>query len=272
MRKGQALARIVVVRHQNERQNISSYLLHPLLQIWREQGHEILVVRGLADLPDADLAILHVDLTLVPDEYAEAVQRYPRVVNGRTVDVSKRNVSSILVQKGDDWDGKVVAKANLNCFGVPEYRIYGSASSGFPTDLPELPIGYTVYPAIGRVPDRVWEDPNVVVERFLPEHDGEYYYLRVYTFCGDGIRNRICKARRPIIRGRAIIDHWPGPEVPEELLAERERLGMDYGKFDYVVRDGRAILLDANKTPSTRVGLPREMFEDLAAGLPSLLA
>jgi hypothetical protein len=271
-REGAGLARIVVIRHKNERQDFSTYMLHPLLQIWEEQGHEIRIVCGIDDLPEADLAILHIDLTLVPDEYAEAVRRYPRVVNGRTLDVSKRNVSSILLKPGDDWEGKVVVKADLNCFGVPEYRVYGSAASGYPTDLPELPVGYTIYPRLERVPDRAWQDPRLVVERFMPEKDGEYFLLRVYSFCGSGTRNRICKAKRPIIRGRSIVDHWAGPEVPEELIAERERLGMDFGKFDYVVYEGRPILLDANKTPAGRAGLPREMFEDLAAGLPALLA
>jgi len=268
--KGQGLARIVVVRHQNETQNFSTYLLHPLLRIWKDQGHEALIVRGIHGLPDADLAVLHVDLTTVPDDYAAAMRRYPRVVNGGALDVSKRTVSKYLLKPGDRWDGKVVAKANLNCFGVPEFRIYGTASDGF-REQAELPVGYTIYPTIGRVPDRVWDNPALVVERFLPEFDGEHYYLRVYTFCGEGSRNRICMAKRPIIRGRSIIDHWAGPEVPEELIAERKRLGLDYGKLDYVLHDGKPILLDANKTPSTRVGLPREMFEDLAAGLPSLL-
>jgi hypothetical protein len=38
-------------------------------------------------------------------------------------------------------------------------------------------------------------------------------------------------------------------DVPESLRAERERLGFDFGKFDFVYHDGKAILLDANKTP-----------------------
>jgi hypothetical protein len=38
--------------------------------------------------------------------------------------------------------------------------------------------------------------------------------------------------------------------VPEALRAERARLGFDYGKFDFVVVDGEAVLLDANRTPS----------------------
>jgi hypothetical protein len=256
------LARIVVVRHRDEEERFSTYLLHPLLRIWESRGHEIRVVRGFENLPDADLAILHVDLSVVPDEYREAVQRYPRVVNGRVLDVRKRRVSTNLLLADDDWDGTVIVKSNLNALGVPEYRVHANARPEF---------RYTIHARISDVPDQVWADPDLVVERFLPERDKEYFYLRVFTFCGDGTRNRICRSRKPIIRGASIIEHFPGPEVPEEILAERERLGFDFGKFDYVVREGKPILLDANKTPSFPPGAPQEMFDDLAAGLQTLL-
>jgi len=38
-------------------------------------------------------------------------------------------------------------------------------------------------------------------------------------------------------------------EVPAALRAERQRLGFDYGKFDFVIHDGEPVLLDANRTP-----------------------
>jgi hypothetical protein len=31
---------------------------------------------------------------------------------------------------------------------------------------------------------------------------------------------------------------------------ERARLGFDYGKFDFVIHEGQAVLLDANRTPT----------------------
>jgi hypothetical protein len=38
------------------------------------------------------------------------------------------------------------------------------------------------------------------------------------------------------------------PEIPE--LAKR--MGFDFGKFDYVMHEGKPVLLDANKTPGAR--------------------
>jgi hypothetical protein len=37
--------------------------------------------------------------------------------------------------------------------------------------------------------------------------------------------------------------------VPDDLRETRRRLGFDYGKWDFVLHEGRAVLIDANKTP-----------------------
>ena len=37
-------------------------------------------------------------------------------------------------------------------------------------------------------------------------------------------------------------------EPHQEIVKWREAMKFDYGKFDYVVHDGKAVLLDANKT------------------------
>ena len=54
--------------------------------------------------------------------------------------------------------------------------------------------------------------------------------------------------------------------MPDELRALRRQLGFDYGKFDFVMHEGRAVLLDANKTP----GRARNLSAFLAAGNANL--
>jgi hypothetical protein len=39
-------------------------------------------------------------------------------------------------------------------------------------------------------------------------------------------------------------------EVPAELLQIRKAWQVDFGKFDYVLHDGKPVLLDINKTPT----------------------
>jgi len=38
--------------------------------------------------------------------------------------------------------------------------------------------------------------------------------------------------------------------IPAELRERREQLGADYGKIDYVIREGRVEIFDINRTPS----------------------
>jgi hypothetical protein len=63
--------------------------------------------------------------------------------------------------------------------------------------------------------------------------------------------------------------------VPDELRAMRRALGFDYGKFDFVVNEGKAVLLDANRTPTAGGPLSdsvRAHMSDLAEGVSALLA
>ena len=73
--------------------------------------------------------------------------------------------------------------------------------------------------------------------------------------------------------GRRVLRRVPVP-VPEELRAWRHRLGFDYGKFDFVVRDGVPILLDVNRTPTVPPNLTdavRRGQGELARGIEAFL-
>jgi hypothetical protein len=268
------LARIVIIRHAEERPgDFHRFMLHAVGELWKEAGHKVLVHYGCDDLPDADLAILHVNHSVVPQEYVDAVKRYPRSLNGDAVDIRKRTVSRNLLSRGDDWDGPVIVKTDLNYSGFPEWRAAKWAydrGEGGPVGPPPRP--YRLFQSVREVPERVWDKPAMVVERFLPEFDGEHYYLRVYLFLGDRGRSRRSRSLKRIIKGHNIIDVDQTPlEIPEFIVAERERLGFDFGKFDYVIHDGEPILLDANRTPGHRAGSHRPYVADLAGGLPSVL-
>src|SRR5213079_1238108 len=61
----------------------------------------------------------------------------------------------------------------------------------------------------------------------------------------------------------------PHPEIVEA----RKRLNFDYGKFDYVLHEGRPVLLDTNKTTGADRGSSRELNARRRAhstGLPRL--
>jgi hypothetical protein len=272
------LSRIVLVTHTHDNFRNRNSLLKSLARHWVDSAHEVSLVEGLGDWPDGDLAIMHVDLSLIPDVYSEACKRYPVVINGAATDIRKRRVSRNLVNPGDAWTGPVIIKTDLNYGGIPEWNaLQQSKGEGPPADLPSGPIvstdrPYPILRSSGQVPTEVWSNPGLVVERFLPEQDAQGFWTRASVFFGDRERCTRYLSNAPIVKTSGILARESVP-VPEELRAERERLGFDYGKFDFVVRDGKAILLDANRTPSAPPSNPdvETSNANLARGLESFL-
>ena len=271
------MIRIVIITHVYDGFRERNFLLRSLAGYWLDAGHDVHLVAGLDNWPDADVAIMHVDLSLVPGAYSATAKRYPVVVNGAAVDVRKRLVSRNLVTRNDGWTGPVIVKTDLNYGGLPEKQAAECfRRDGKPADLPPGPVvattrPYPIFSAASAVPAEVWANPGLVVERFLPEQDERGYCVRAWVFCGDRERCTRYRGTDPIVKSATIVAHEPAP-VPDAMRAERERLGFDYGKFDFVVRDGQAILLDANRTPSAPPSNPEIEASNarLAAGIEGL--
>jgi len=124
----------------------------------------------------------------------------------------------------------------------------------------------------------VFRNPALVVERFLPEREGDRYFMRHYLFLGDRARNVRVADSTPFMRRSWAVPVDEGLPVPEQVLAFRRRLGMDYGKIDYTIHNGEVVIVDVNRTPGGRA-VPGHMppcamscaILDLADGIRSLL-
>lgn len=254
------------------------YILWPVCDVWQAAGHDV-EWRTRPEAPgDADLIIPHLDFTVRPARWSAALAGHPAVVNRDVVDVSKRRISEHLVGPDDAWDGPVIVKTDLNSGGLPEWRIRHGRLASVLRRLPLLDRGpaaglgrarwlpsadYPVYASIRQVPPEAFGNPALVVEKFLPELQGDYYCLRSWVFLGDAGYNTRNFAASPVVKARAVVDKEEAP-VPEEIVAARQRLGLDYGKIDYVVPAGRPpVLLDVNPTPTFRGG-PQRTPEQLA--------
>jgi hypothetical protein len=251
--------RIAILFHENEcGRRLERYYITHLANHWREDGHNVDMVFGPEVVP-ADIAVVHVNLSVVPDAYLEAAARYPVSVNGRVGDIRKTTVSANLVREGDGYNGPVIVKANLNYGGRPERLLAAHPPGRFRRRLSRLRshlkgsvhMGsqdeYRVYESFAEVPGSCFHDDGVVVEKFIPERDGDYYVIHNCHFLGDRVTGSCLWSQDPIITQQNIErsereDSHPG------IVALREAMGFDYGKFDYVMRDGEPILIDANKT------------------------
>ena len=254
----------------------SAYLLHDILECWRAMGNHWMMTSPDNRL-DADAAFLHVVPTVVDEEYCELANSYPFAINAATGDTTKRKVSLNLVDRASDWAGQVIVKSDLNNFGKTEH-LHNFRARHFRQPLPHhnLPpaIDYRVYDQLAKVPEPIWHDDRFVVEKFLPEDNGDdTFSLRTWVFLGARERCTRHVVPKSISKANDVIRSEPC-EVPQAIRDQRKRLGFDYGKFDFVVHEGQPVLLDANRTP----GNPRNLqdhvkkgAQNLAEGLDALL-
>lgn len=250
------MSTIAVLTGEHDDFHRRGFLLQHLFPHWIEAGHFVVVHVGDSEPPPADMAILHVDLTVIPPEYERWLSRYPVVVNGAALDISKRRVSRSLVRLGDGYAGPVIVKTNANSGALPElaWARREAQKSGRPAVPPRHIAGsYPLFDSPSRVPPSVWGDEALVVERFLPERDEEGYALRVYIFFGDYERCSRVTHPDPIVKGAGSTKRVRVP-VPPEIRGERRRLGLDYGKLDFAIHDGVPVLFDANRTPTMPSG------------------
>jgi hypothetical protein len=210
---------------------------------------------------EADLAILHVDATVVPEEWADSLRDYPRAWNWRVRDCSKRSFSRQLLRPGDGYAGPVMVKTDANCGGQadlrnlkrrwPLLRLVAPLLSRMPWRLRRGMVGnYPVFDSPAQVPAGVWANPSLVVERLLCERSGGDYGLRTWVFCGDRSIHSLTYAAHPVVKADQVLRRELLGEVPAELRALRRERGYGFGKFDYAVVDGQVALFDINPTPS----------------------
>lgn len=260
-----------------------SSLVSRLSEIWRENGH--LVTQGPIECLDADIGIVNIDMTRVPVALLPENPYGRPMLNASILDISKRAISSNLLEPDSVYDGKVIIKTNDNYFGLPERSsatsLMGASLNSLlkrllPWNVTKELWYYKDYPvceSLESVPEWVWERDDLVVERFVPEMEGKEYSLRLWAFFGDQEYGVRMFGTGPIVKAGSRTRFEYIHEVPETLRSTRERLGIDFGKFDYVMVNGEAILLDVNKTPAVSgSGSPGENLLRLASGIKKYIS
>ena len=233
----------------------SRALLKHLALRWQQQGFELEVVQGIGREFEADIVISHINLTVVPEEYTAFLKKYPVVINGEATDISKLTISRNLLKPGDSYDGPVIVKTAANFGGIPELdHQEGLGQTIIDCERPWRkvefldPHNYPRFESIKKVPSGVWKNRKLIVEKFLSEMDEDgNYRLRTWYVFGNKELGKSEYSANPIVKAntinKTIIDN-----VPEELRVARKRLGIDFGRFDYAVVDGKTVIYDINTT------------------------
>ena len=274
--------RIVVVRRPNDSFDRYSSLIHLLIQQWRQWGFRV----DVSDHTDTvvgprTVVIPHLDTTRTPADYQAFFARCAVVVNRTVTDISKRRISENLVTRPTDHDGPVIVKTDRNCGGQAEFELIRNKgrvaqaaltiARRLPWELTGMIDQYRVFDHPSLVPRAAWRNPLLVVEKFLPERQNGMYCLRQYTFFGTSEINTLVFSVDPIVKARNVTTRQVLPESPPGVRELRTMLGFDYGKFDYVLQDGRVVLFDANRTPTydpaSRAGSASALIIGLAEGI-----
>jgi hypothetical protein len=260
------LKKILILWHEREERRGCGILIRDLAKLWRDRGLQVSEVYGTRDRPEADLLIPHVDLTHTPPEYIEYIQSFPVAVNREVFDISKRRISQHLLRGDEDYRGPVIVKTDNNFGGWPECRLsrrgrrllaqvaryvarLAAYAPGQSLAWRSALVEYTIYRTLAEVPPGAFRNSALVVERFLPEREGDRYFMRLYFFLGDRARNVRIAGHSPLLKRQNAMLVEEGIPVPEPVLRLRSQLGLDYGKIDYAIHEGEVVIFDVNRTP-----------------------
>lgn len=245
---------------------------------WTRWGHRVTTHHGASGVPDADVVVLHVDSTRVPARYPHALREHPAVVNRHALDISKLRYSQLGVRRDDDYAGPVIVKTTRNFGGEPEHLRRGPLARLRPRGWRWIdtldPLEYPLFDSKDHVPAGVWTNRNLLVERFVPEREEELYFVRYWLFFGD--QGWACRfgSEKAIAKFHTRVTDEQPVEVPGDLIALRRRLGVDYGRIDYVEHDGRPLVFDVNKTLGGGGDLSQwaDQIDTMASGIDAFLA
>ncbi len=111
------MATIVILEHLMQAGFNHPYIVYALAERWRTAGHEVLIHYGTSDPPPGDIAIVNIDLTVIPPAYVALFERYPRVINRATTSIAKRGCSQLILDRDSTWRGPVIVKTDANFGG-----------------------------------------------------------------------------------------------------------------------------------------------------------
>ena len=149
----------------------SSYILKAVLGRMARRDVSFRLLDRLDPARDAAAAFVHVDLTTVPAPFTWVSSFYPRCLNGRSGSIARDLYSMARLLPGDDFSGPAIVKTTLNARGLPELkhaateRRLGRLDDGLRDRICPK---YRIFPTIKDIPDAVWADSGLIVERFVP--------------------------------------------------------------------------------------------------------
>jgi hypothetical protein len=202
------------------------------------------------------IAMVHVDLTEVPETLLPLLNSYQLCLNGKARSIHRHLYSRARIDQESAYAGPVIVKTVLNHRGLPELinRCRSDSQLLWRWRFDRGPLvrehcpEYVIYPSKESVPKAVWADERLIVERFLPKSTSLPVTKYRYDFFLD-----------VTLHIRAVYDSLVGDhtrvrevsvagDIPHAVMEVRRNLHLDFGSIDYFVIDDEVVVVDANKT------------------------
>lgn len=249
------LDRIAILNNSGHAPGSCTHLTDLLAEHWRASGIEVIELSGTRSFVEADLLFLNLSRPVVPEEYNRFAAQYPVTFNAGASDLRKHRYSSGLLQAGAAYKGAVIVKSDQGYVSpsTSERASLLRRLTGFPrTESRNAAViandNYRIYPSINDVPAEKFA-PGYIVQKFLPEENAGRYVLRQYHFLGDKHFLSLQTSGAAIIRTSVpqSLEEWT---PPKELLDVRVRLGLDYGRIDFVEVHGKPFVIGVARSPA----------------------
>ncbi|MAS05692.1 MAG: hypothetical protein CL534_13560 [Ahrensia sp.] len=252
----------IFVERRRTFESIRHYKLKHMLEGLKRAGIDWRLIDQPAEGQGGEAAFLHVDLTDVPADFITAAHRYGRCVNRDASTIRRTLYTRAKVQRDDNFAGPVIVKTVLNSRGAPELRYENrrsfAARAGYtakklliPGYKQRLCPDYEIHDSLEDVPKSVWDDPRLLVERFLPGAMDLPIVKHRYDFFFEVELNTRVAYQSLLCDPETLTEFDVDPDVPQAIRDLREQLNLDFGAIDYFMENGEAIPIDANKTVTT---------------------
>lgn len=251
------LDRIAILNNSGHAPGHRTHLTDLLAEHWRASGVEVIELSGTRGFVEADLLFLNLSRPVVPEEYNRFAAQYPVTFNAGAGDLRKHRYSSGLLQAGAAYKGAVIVKSDQGYIGPSTSerasllrRLTGLTRTAAPREAIAND-NYRIYPSLNDVPAEKFA-PGYIVQKFLPEESAGRYILRQYHFLGDEHFLSLQTSGAAIIRTSIpqSLEEWT---PPQELLDLRARLGLDYGRIDFVETEGKPFVISVARSPALPV-------------------
>ncbi|MGB0498755.1 MAG: hypothetical protein ACPGID_10480 [Rubricella sp.] len=250
---------VVLVERQASFLRHSGYKLLRMLAGARRAGIEAEVTDRPERVSGRAPGFLHVDLTLVPAPFLDAAGRLDRCVNGAVASIHRGLYSAARLERDSDWTGPVIVKTVLNHRGLPELNYgFGPGVAGrlrrlaarvrSPDYKDDLCPRYRILPALSDVPEEVWSDARLMVERFLPGALGGPIVKHRWDFAMEASLVTRSIYDDPLCGVDSVREVGDAGPPPDALVALREAMALDFGSIDFFETEDGAIPVDVNKT------------------------